>query len=147
MLAYRELTRRRGSERPAERLLSYLLLGSGCTLKHSRVSCLLITLSSSSASASLSRSITPISGRICSWACSRSCSGVWAGTERVVAERRRLVMISPPYVLKLDNVAPAAGFLFFLGPQVPGACDVSAGELDGFGRDIREPPMDGSPSA
>src|SRR5262245_54914523 len=33
-----------------------------CTLRHSRVSCLLITLSSSSASASLSRSITPISG-------------------------------------------------------------------------------------
>ena len=57
MLAYRDLTRRRGSERPAERLLGYLPLGSGCTLKHSRVSCLLITLSSSSASASLSRSI------------------------------------------------------------------------------------------
>ena len=34
----------------------------------------------------------PISGRICSWVSSRSCSGVWAGTERVVAERRRLVM-------------------------------------------------------
>src|SRR5262249_24378029 len=36
-----------------------------CTLKYSRVSCLLITPSSSSASASLSRSITPISERIC----------------------------------------------------------------------------------
>jgi hypothetical protein len=42
-------------------------LRSGCTLKDSRASCLLITLSSSSAPASLSRSINPISGRICSW--------------------------------------------------------------------------------
>ena len=33
--------------------------GSGCALKTSRVSCLLITLSSSSAPTSLSRSITP----------------------------------------------------------------------------------------
>src|SRR5262245_22961098 len=45
----------------------YLSLESGCTLKDSRVSCLLIFLSSSSAPASLSRSINPISGRICSW--------------------------------------------------------------------------------
>src|SRR5215831_12621079 len=86
----------------------YLSLGSGCTLKHSRVSCLLITLSSSSASTSLSRSITPISGRICPWASSRSCSGVWAGTERL--ERRR-VMIMPPFVLKLDNVSRNLPFL------------------------------------
>src|SRR6516165_5413492 len=67
----------------------------GCALKDSRVSCLLITLSSSSAPASLSRSINPISGRICSWVSSRSCSDVWAGTERVAAERRRLVMDQP----------------------------------------------------
>jgi hypothetical protein len=44
----------------------YLPLGSGCTLRDSRVSCLLITLSSSSTLASLSWSISPISGRICS---------------------------------------------------------------------------------
>src|SRR5262249_38836983 len=93
----------------------YLPLGSGCALKESRVSCLLITFSSSSAPASLSRSISGISGRICSWVSSRSCSGVWAGTERVVAERRRLVMISPPCVLRLDNVASATRFLFFWG--------------------------------
>jgi len=92
------------------------------------VSCLLITFSSSSALASLSRSITPISGRMYSWACSRSCSRVWAGTERVVAERRRLVMISPPYILKLITLRQPQGFLFFLGPQVPGGCDVSAGD-------------------
>jgi hypothetical protein len=52
----------------AERFLGLLAArGSGCALKTSRVSCLLITLSSSSAPTSLSRSITPISGRICSW--------------------------------------------------------------------------------
>src|SRR5215813_2990633 len=79
----------------AERLLGLLTAGGGCALKDSRVSCLLITLSSSSAPASLSRSINPISGRICSWVSSRSCSDVWAGTERVVAERRRLVMDQP----------------------------------------------------
>src|SRR5215471_13131736 len=83
----------------------YLSLVSGCTLKHSRVSCLLITLSSSSAPTSVSRSITSISGRICFWASSRSCSGVLAGTGRVVAEPRRLVMIGPPWHLSLDNVA------------------------------------------
>src|SRR5262249_31769351 len=88
----------------AERLLGLLTAGGGCALKDSRVSCLLITLSSSSAPASLSRAINPISGRICSWVSSRSCSDVWAGTERVAAERRRLVMISPPCVLRLDNV-------------------------------------------
>src|SRR5262249_12471067 len=76
-----------------------------CTLKYSRVSCLLITLRSSSASASLSRSITPISGRICSWASPRSCSGVWAGTDRVVTERRRFVMISPPCVCTARRVS------------------------------------------
>src|SRR6266571_1230035 len=98
----------------AERFLGLLAArGSGCALKTSRVSCLMITLSSSSAPASLSSSIIPISGRIYSWVCSRSCSGVWARTERVVAERRRLVMISPPCVLRPDNVASAAGFLFF----------------------------------
>src|SRR5215831_11224978 len=81
----------------AERFLGPLAArGSGCVLKTSRVSCCLITLSSSSAPASLSSSIIPISGRIYSWVSSRSCSGVWARTERVVAERRRLVMISPP---------------------------------------------------
>src|SRR5262249_4689272 len=93
------------------RLLGYLPLGSGCALKTSRVSCLVITLSSSSAPASLSRSITAISGRICCWVSSRSCSVVWAGTERAVAERRRLVMIRPS--LRTDNVASAARFLFF----------------------------------
>ena len=41
----------------------YLPLGSGCALKDSRVSCLPITLSSSSALASLSRSINPITER------------------------------------------------------------------------------------
>src|SRR5262249_51675223 len=46
------------------------------------MSCLLITFSSSSAPASLSRSISGISGRICSWVSSRSCSGVWARTEQ-----------------------------------------------------------------
>ncbi len=52
----------------AERFLGLLAArGSGCALKTSRVSCLLITLSSSSAPTSLSQSITPISGRICSW--------------------------------------------------------------------------------
>src|SRR6266536_2758536 len=98
----------------AERFLGLLAArGSDCALKTSRVSCCLITLSSSSAPASLSSSIIPISGRIYSWVSSRSCSGVWARTERVVAERRRLVMISPPCVLRPDNVASAAGFLFF----------------------------------
>src|SRR5262249_25160122 len=63
--------------------------GSGCALKTSRVSCCLITLSSSSAPTSLSRSISAISGRICFWVSSRSCSRVWAGTKRAVAERRR----------------------------------------------------------
>src|SRR5215472_4594945 len=92
----------------------YLPLGGGCALKDSRVSCLLITLSSSSAPASLSRSINPISGRICSWTSSRSCSGVWAGTERVVAEWRRLVMITPPFVPLGDNVTSAARFLFWV---------------------------------
>src|SRR5215471_4929950 len=92
----------------------YLPLGGGCALKESRVSCLLITLSSPSAPASLSRSISGISGRIYSWVSSRSCSGVWAGTERVVAERRRLVMDQPPYVLTRDNVASAARFLFLV---------------------------------
>src|SRR5256886_10520920 len=49
----------------AERFLGLLAArGSGCALKTSRVSCCLITLSSSSAPASLSSSITPISGRI-----------------------------------------------------------------------------------
>src|SRR2546426_10449697 len=49
----------------AERFLGLLAArGSGCALKTSRVSCLLITLSSSSAPTSLSQSITPISGRI-----------------------------------------------------------------------------------
>src|SRR6516162_2439246 len=44
----------------AERFLGLLAArGSGCALKTSRVSCLLITLSSSSAPTSLSRSITP----------------------------------------------------------------------------------------
>src|SRR5215470_3295457 len=88
--------------------LGYLSLESGWTLKDRRVSCLLITLSSSSAPASLSRSINPISGRICSWVSSRRRSGVSAGTERVVAERRCLVMISPPLVLRGDNVTSAA---------------------------------------
>src|SRR6516162_4223469 len=91
----------------------YLSLESGCTLKDSRVSCLLITLSSSSAPASLSRSINPISGRICSWVSSRRRSGVSAGTERVVAEGRCLVMISPPLVLRGDNVTSAARILFY----------------------------------
>src|SRR5215831_17588289 len=36
-----------------------------------------------------------INGRICSWVSSRRRSGVSAGTERVVAERRRLVMDQP----------------------------------------------------
>src|SRR5215510_15219613 len=85
------------------------------TLKDSRVSCLLITLSSSSAPASLSRSINPISGRIWSWVSSRRRSGLSAGTERVVAERRCLVMISPPLVLRGDNVTSAARFLFYAG--------------------------------
>ena len=39
--------------------------------------------------------IAPISGRIWLLGHSRSCSGVWAGTEGVVAERRRLVMDQP----------------------------------------------------
>src|SRR5262249_11014117 len=51
------------------RAARYSPLGSGCTLRQRRVSCLLITLSSSSASASLSRSITPISGRISALKC------------------------------------------------------------------------------
>src|SRR5262245_7489978 len=107
------------ARRRAERFLGLLAArGSGCALRTSRVSCCLITLSSSSAPASLSSSIIPISGRICSWVSSRSCSGVWARTERVVAERRWLVMISPPCVLRPDNVASAAGFLFL------GACRV-----------------------
>src|SRR5215472_8057790 len=92
---------------------SYLSLEGGCTLKDSRVSCLLITFSSSSAPASFSRSINPISGRICSWVSSRRRSGLSAGTERVVAERRRLVMISPPCVLRRDNVTSGAGFLSY----------------------------------
>src|SRR5262249_19758599 len=59
----------------AERFLGLLAArGSGCALRTSRVSCCLITLSSSSAPASLSSSIIPISGRICSWVSSRSCS-------------------------------------------------------------------------
>src|SRR6266478_9216105 len=104
----------------AERFLGLLAArGSGCALKTSRVSCCLITLSSSSAPASLSSSIIPISGRLYSWVSSRSCSGVWARTERVVAERRRLVMISPPCVLRPDNVASAARFLFRLGLRPP----------------------------
>src|SRR5262245_17553979 len=118
MLAYRDLTRLDkildGSSCSAAcraGAWGYLPLGSGCALKASRVSCLVITLSSSSAPASLSRSIMPISGRICSWVSSRSCSGVWAGTERAVAERRRLVMIRPSLLLRLDNVASAARFL------------------------------------
>src|SRR5215470_9969382 len=68
-----------------------------------------------SAPASLSRSINPISGRICSWVSSRRRSGVSAGTERVVAERRCLVMTSPPCVLRRDNVTSAARFLFYAG--------------------------------
>src|SRR6266566_6080116 len=114
---------------------AYLSLRSGCALKDSRVSCLLITLSSSSALASLSRSITPISGRICSWASSRSCSGVWAGTERIVAERRRLVIISPPCVLRVKTLRQPQG------SQVPGGLRRVPRGLDGFGPDIREPPM------
>src|SRR5262249_51471146 len=107
------------ARRRAERFLGLLAArGSGCALRTSRVSCCLITLSSSSAPASLSSSIIPISGRIYSWVSSRSCSGVWARTGRVVAERRWLVMISPPCVLRPDNVASAAGFLFL------GACRV-----------------------
>src|SRR5262245_23969632 len=127
MLAYRNLTRLDkildGSSCSAAcpaGAWGYLPLGSGCALKTSRVSCLVITLSSSSAPASLSRSINPISGRICSWVSSRSCSGVWAGTERVVAERRRLVMISPPCVVRPDDVASrATRFLFLLGLSPP----------------------------
>ena len=102
-------------------------LGSGCTLKHSRASCLLITLSSSSALASLSWSITPISGRMYSWAC----SGVARGSGQTPNEWWQngdgWSWISPPYVLKLDNVAPAAGLLFFLGRK-SGGCDLSAGD-------------------
>jgi hypothetical protein len=76
-----------------------------------RVSCWWTTLSSSSAPASLSRSITAISGPICSWLNSRSCSGVLAGTKRAVAERRRLVMIRPSMPA---NVASAARVPFLL---------------------------------
>src|SRR5215510_10408309 len=113
------------ARRRAERFLGLLAArGSGCALRTSRVSCCLITLSSSSAPASLSSSIIPISGRICSWVSSRSCSGVWARTERVVAERRRLVMISPPCVRRPDNVASAAGFLFSgsMSPSITVEC-------------------------
>src|SRR5262245_1206997 len=102
VLAYKDLTRLHKIPdglclvRDVPRALgAYLPLGSGCALKTSRVSCLVITLSSCSAPASLSRSIIAISGRMCSWVSSRSCSGVCAGTERAVAERRRLVMIRP----------------------------------------------------
>jgi len=37
-------------------------------------------------------------------------------------------MISPPYIRKLITLRQPQGFLFFLGPQVPGGCDVSAGD-------------------
>jgi hypothetical protein len=60
--------RLRAARRRDERLLGATWrLGSGCALKTSRVSCCLITLSSSSAPTSLSSSIIPISRRICSW--------------------------------------------------------------------------------
>src|SRR5262249_30530427 len=54
-----------------------------------------MTLSSSSAPTSWSRSINPISRRIYSWVTSKSCSGA-LDTERAVVESRRFVMISPP---------------------------------------------------
>ena len=71
----------------------YFPLRSGWALQTSRVSCLPITLNSSSAPTSLSRSINPISGRICSWVSSKSCSGVLAGTKRAMVGPRRLVMM------------------------------------------------------
>src|SRR6266478_1877594 len=96
----------------AERFLGLLAArGSGCALKTSRVSCCLITLSSSSAPTSLSSSIIPISGRICSWVRSKSCSPVLACTKRAGVEPRRLVIIRPS-LPKLNNVASDAGCPF-----------------------------------
>src|SRR5262245_11437817 len=81
-------------------LVGYYRWGSGCALKTSRVSCCLSTLSSSSAPTSLSSSIIPISGRIYCWVRSKSCSPALACTKRAVVEPRRLIMISPPCVLR-----------------------------------------------
>src|SRR5262245_1642386 len=95
----------------AERFLGLLAArGSGCAPNTSRVSCCLITLSSSSAPASLSRSIIAISGRYVPGSAQRVARGVWAGTNRAVAERRRLIMIRPSMPA---DVASAARFLFF----------------------------------
>src|SRR5262249_43886866 len=64
-----------------------------------------------------SSSIIPISGRICSWVRSKSCSPVLACTKRAVVEPRRLVIIRPSLPkLDIDNLASGAGFPY-LFPQ------------------------------
>jgi hypothetical protein len=87
----------------AARLLSgswgYLSLRSGCALKDSRVSCLLITLSSSSALASLSRSISPFS---------RTAAGKLAGRGSVAPTPRQGEAMTP-----LRKLGPPSGPLGF----------------------------------